>query len=604
MGCSYKFYLPYCYILYCGMQLKVRFAFNCSWWLLVSVFYANAAFTQPIWTDSAKEALHAQKADTNKVFALLTVSEYFQLSSPDSALLYARQALTLANELDFETGKFWANTACSNILMILGNYPLELTHVFEAFSQAKNLNTPRPLAVANAMMCGYYYALGEYETSLKYWNEVRRITERWFTDEMWGIWFNLSNIYAGLQKSDSAMLFARNAYAEIVSKQRLYKNDYESQKETSATFNLLGNRFTDIRQYDSALYYFRKSFPDSINHQLSITTISGYNGLAKVYYATGKPDSAIFFTEKVLQAKVARSYPVSRLEASTLLAAIYDQQKKPDSALKYVRLGYAWKDSLFNREKMITIRDITYREQEKRQKDETTKIHLYNRYKLYALIGGFIVLLLTAAILLKIRREKQIQHMRNSIADDLHDDIGSTLSSIRIMTELTKSRPSEGPVVLQSIGEHASLMQETLADIVWSVNPTNDRFENIMRRMNTFATEVTEAKNIELDFYSNVSASTRLSMAQRKNLYLFFKEAVNNMVKYSSASSVHIRIIQEGRYIELVIRDNGIGFDAMDGSQGNGMDSLKHRAQDLQADFNIASQEGKGTEVRLRFKNS
>jgi signal transduction histidine kinase len=93
-------------------------------------------------------------------------------------------------------------------------------------------------------------------------------------------------------------------------------------------------------------------------------------------------------------------------------------------------------------------------------------------------------------------------------------------------------------------------------------------------------------------------------MAQRKNLYLFFKEAVNNMVKYSSASSVNIRIIQKGRYIELVIRDNGIGFDAMDTSEGNGMDSLKNRAQDLQADFNIDSQKGKGTEVRLRFKNN
>jgi|GEM_PF-691168 len=586
------------------MQPKIRFAFNYSCWLLVGVFYANAVFTQPLRMDSAIGALHKQQADTNKVYALLTVSEYLQLSSPDSALMYARRALKLANDLHFETGKFWANTACSNILMILGNYPLELAHVFEAFSQAKKLNTPRPLAVANAMMCGYYYALGEYETGLKYWKEVRRITERWFTDEMWGIWFQLSNIYAGLGKADSAMLFARNAYAEIVSRQALYKNDYESQKQTSATFNLLGSRFTDNGQYDSALYYFRQSFTDSVNHQLSINTISGYNGLAKVYYATGMADSAIYFSGKVLHAKIARSYPVSLLEASTLLAAIYDQQKKPDSTLKYVRLGYAWKDSLFNRERMLTIRDITYREQEKRQQDETEKIHLYNRYKLYALIGVFIVLLLAAAMLLKIRRDKEVQHMRNSIADDLHDDIGSTLSSIRIMTELTKGRPSEASVVLDSIGENASRMQETLADIVWSVNPTNDRFENIMRRMNTFAAEITEAKNIGLDFYCDVNASTRLSMAQRKNLYLFFKEAVNNMVKYSSASAVDIRIIQKDGYIELVVRDNGIGFDAMDIPEGNGMDSLKNRAQGLQADLNITSQKGKGTEVCLRFKNN
>jgi signal transduction histidine kinase len=586
------------------MQLKVRLAFEYGCWLLVSVFYANSVSTQPLWMDSAKNALHAQKPDTNKVYALLTVSEYLQLSSPDSAIVYARQALKLANDLHFEIGKFWANTSCSNILLIMGNYPQGLTHVFDAFSQAKKLNTPRSLAVANAMMSGYYYALGEYETSLRYWNEVRQIIERYFTEEMWGVWLHLSDIYAGLGKADSAMLFAQNAYAEIVSRKALYKNDYDSQKETSATFNLVGSRFTDKGQYDSALYYFRSGSRDSINHQFSINTVSRYNGLAKVYYAIGMPDSAIFFTEKVLKANIARSYPVSLLEASMLMAAIYDQQKNSDSTLKYVRLAYAWKDSLFNRERMIAIRDITYREQEERQKDETERIHLYNRHILYALIGVFVVLLLAAGVLLKIRRDRQVQHMRNSIADDLHDDIGSTLSSIRIMTEIIKSGQSEATTVLDSIGENASRMQETLADIVWSVSPKNDRFEDIMRRMNTFASEVTEAKNIGLEFYCDVRASSRLSMTQRKNLYLFFKEAVNNMVKYSSASSVNISITQNDGYIELVIRDNGTGFDVTDTSEGNGMDSLKNRAQDLRANFNIVSQKGKGTEVRLGFKNN
>ncbi|WP_276484347.1 histidine kinase [Paraflavitalea pollutisoli] len=584
------------------MHLKDTFTVNYCYWLVLCMCYTNDAFAQPIWTDSTKDAVHAQKEDTNKVFALLTLSEYYKLSYPDSALIYARQALNLANKLRFESGKFWANTACSNILMILGDYPQELTHVFESFSQAKKLNTPRPLAVANAMMSGYYYALGEYGSSLRYWNEVRRITERWFADEMWGIWLNLSNIYAGLHKPDSAMLFARNAYAEIVSNQRLYRKDYESQKETSATFILLGNRFADNRQFDSALYYFRRSFPDSINHQLSINTMLGYNGLAKVFYATGRVDSAIFFSGKVLESRIARSYPISLWETSILLASIYEQQKKPDSTLKYERLGYAWKDSLFNRERMLNIRDITYREQEKRQQDETTKVNVYNRYRIYLLIGLSIVALLAAAMLLKIRKDRQHQNMRNSIADDLHDDIGSTLSSIRIMTELSKSKPSEMRAVLDSIEEHACLMQDKLTDIVWSVNPKNDRFENIILRMNTFASELAEAKSIDLNFCSNVRTSTRLSMVQRKSLFLFFKEAVNNWAKHSSASSVCIKVSQKGSYIELAIRDNGIGFDRTNTTQGNGMDTLKSRAQDLRADFSIVSQVSKGTAVYLRFK--
>ena len=100
---------------------------------------------------------------------------------------------------------------------------------------------------------------------------------------------------------------------------------------------------------------------------------------------------------------------------------------------------------------------------------------------MYSLITGFIILLVTLTLCLKNNRKKQLQNIRNSIADDLHDDIGSTLSSIGIMSTLAQANPSETLKTLAAIGEGSYRMQGKLGDIVWAVNPKNDSFENIIR---------------------------------------------------------------------------------------------------------------------------
>jgi len=142
-----------------------------------------------------------------------------------------------------------------------------------------------------------------------------------------------------------------------------------------------------------------------------------------------------------------------------------------------------------------------------------------------------------------------------------------------------------------------------MSDIVWAINPKNDRFENVLQRMNQFASEILDAKNIELDFTNDRSlSSSKLTMGQRKNFYLFFKEVINNAAKYSEAKKVFVQIDQNGSYIEMKIRDNGKGFDAERIFNGNGMASLRKRGTELNADFKITSQDHEGTLVLLKFK--
>jgi signal transduction histidine kinase len=121
--------------------------------------------------------------------------------------------------------------------------------------------------------------------------------------------------------------------------------------------------------------------------------------------------------------------------------------------------------------------------------------------------------------------------------------------------------------------------------------------------MNLFASEILEAKNIELDFAeTTLMPALKLTMEQRKNFYLFFKEAINNAAKYSDAKKVKVRIAQNDHNVEMNINDDGRGFDTSKIFNGNGMSSLKKRATELNADFKITSCINKGTDVQLKFK--
>lgn len=568
---------------------------------LISLF-SFTAYGQPLGNiDSLKNVLHEQKEDTNKVKTLYFLSISYRLHYPDSSLAYAQQGLELAETLDYEVGIFWSTTAICGASILVGNYPLELEYAFKAFSLSKKLNNPRITGFGNGVLSDCYYNLGEYETSLSYWREVMKIIEQWFPDEMYVSWGNLSRIYESMNEPDSAMLYAKKAYDKIKGDQS--RNKYWQPRQVSGTYTCLGNAFAGKAQYDSALFYYRMAIPLSANNYWEIQLVDDYNGVAAVYKATGILDSAVWYARKVLAAKVAKSYPISSLKAANLLSDVYELKNKPDSTLKYLRMAIGLRESLFNREKMMAIQSLHYKELEKQKEITDSKSKLRNRYLIYLLVVSFIAVMVIASIILRNKRQRQLQNMRNGIADDLHDDIGSTLSSINIMSELAKSKSPEAAGILASIGESTIAVQENMSDIVWAIKSENDSFEKVLQRMNQFASEMVDAKNISLDFISDEALSTsRLTMKQRKNLYLFFKEVINNAAKHSDAKNISVRIFQQGHQVEMIIRDNGKGFDTSQTFPGNGMGTLKKRADELNGHVSIHSQKNKGTVVELKFK--
>ena len=201
--------------------------------------------------------------------------------------------------------------------------------------------------------------------------------------------------------------------------------------------------------------------------------------------------------------------------------------------------------------------------------------------------------------------QARMQHIRNKIAQDLHDDIGSTLSSISILSGLALEHQNSSHTLetMSEIKDSSILLMERMDDIVWSINPRNDSLENLLMRVKHFATTLFEAREIDytIDIQEN-SNLVKLPTDYRQHIYLLLKEGINNLVKYAHATQAAIRVGFDQQVLELSVWDNGRGFDASRESGGNGIPGMRGRAELMEAQLDIRSAPGEGTMVSLKVK--
>jgi signal transduction histidine kinase len=204
-----------------------------------------------------------------------------------------------------------------------------------------------------------------------------------------------------------------------------------------------------------------------------------------------------------------------------------------------------------------------------------------------------------------IRQLQANDQMRNRIARDLHDDIGSTLSSIGILSQVVENQMGENSEnvkdMVRRIGESSQKVQRSLSDIVWTTKQTEDNFDNVLVKMKEFTSEVLEAKDIFYNFNIDTLPDVKLSPSKQYNFYLIFKEAVNNIVKYSNADEVSIDLIRQNGTLIMSIVDNGIGFDEKKVKLGNGLANMRKRADSLGGEISITSKVKEGTKVNLEI---
>jgi ligand-binding sensor domain-containing protein/two-component sensor histidine kinase len=231
----------------------------------------------------------------------------------------------------------------------------------------------------------------------------------------------------------------------------------------------------------------------------------------------------------------------------------------------------------------------------------------YKSVWFYAACALLLALVMYGIFWYRLRQVMRMEKMRTSISSDLHDEVGASLTSISIFSEMAKQSLSSTPRAeqyLQRIGDRSRESIEKMSDIIWSINPENDSLQQMLIRMKNFVNEIVEGKEITVHWEEDVSvAGLKLGMDERKNFYLLFKEAVINAVKYSEAKNIKVGISMQGKVVQLQVIDDGKGFDFEKIKAGNGIKNIRHRAIQLHGQADIISSPGKGTSVSVEFNH-
>lgn len=207
-------------------------------------------------------------------------------------------------------------------------------------------------------------------------------------------------------------------------------------------------------------------------------------------------------------------------------------------------------------------------------------------------------------IALESEKEIEKQQMRNRIAADLHDEIGSNLSSISLLSTLTKKKINKDGEVLKNLNEiilAAKTSSESMREIIWLINPMSDQLQNLISKMKETANVM--LGNITYEITTEVSDSDeKINPEIKRNIYLIYKETLNNIMKHSNANNAKILIKKVDHDFLLSVSDNGTGYDEKNIKAGNGLRNLNTRAEQINAELSINSVLTKGTEVTLKIK--
>lgn len=219
--------------------------------------------------------------------------------------------------------------------------------------------------------------------------------------------------------------------------------------------------------------------------------------------------------------------------------------------------------------------------------------------------------------LAQLEQQQSLERERMRIARDMHDEMGSKLTKISFLSEHARVEAPEGDLgrKIESIAESSRELLKTMDEIVWVVNPRNDTLEHSAAYLGHYADEYFQNTSVECELRLPQTASHfPLSSETRHNLFLAFEETLNNVLKHSGASKVKVEMILAAPHFDIVITDNGRGFQAngapagaqavgrRGGRGGNGLKNMQQRLADIGGECVVRSQAGSGTTVTLRIR--
>jgi len=571
-----------------------------------SMHYHRQAFTIASVHDNSYEEEQACQG---------MAENFVQLINGDSARYYLQKSLNMAiarkdKISEARSYNTWGNIAINenNFKEALDSY-IKAANIYEGFpTQTTGLGK----ALVN--IANVENILGDYDKAHEYIKRGIALLQKNQDSIQLAYCYKLrGRIYRKQSVFDKAL----EQYAEAL---KIYEHTSYKQ-QASETHLGIGNIYYDMKGFTFAMQEYNKALQiarsiDDIN--LMAYT---YSAIASAWYELKNYKLSILYYDTCFTYAKKNNNRYLMMDGYQILSSVYKDQGNDKKAFAALLAYSNLKDSLTSEENRNTLSEMEAKYQNTQKQNKIELLQKKQQLRLSQLRQSKIMLLtlMVSIIFLiiivymgfvryrlmnKLSRQTAIEKIRQQIGKDLHDDIGSTLSSIHIISQfaIDENKPDNSVKHFKLIGEQSSRMLESMSDMVWSINPSNDSMEKMIIRLREFCAEILEPKNIDFSFTGDdVLMSQAIPLEKRRNIFLIFKEFVNNAAKYSSASKVTVVFEKKEGYLSLKISDNGAGFDMNNVKNGNGLRNMKDRAKDIQATFQFESAIGAGTSLELHL---
>lgn len=565
----------------------------------------------------------AQNNATKQIDSVNNLPYQSKIANTTKFLKIYQDNLAKAQKAKYKIGIADSYSNLSLMYYFQGKYDLNTKYMLKATRLYQQLNLKDKQANSYA---GYGYQLKrrDMKSAVIYMQKGMKLAES-IDDE-----FSLSGIYDNygvlkeMQNQLDSALFFYNKSLKI--KEKLKDNPgipYSANK--IALVKLMQNKPNEAKTLLDYAYKIRSDIKDVYG----IAENLNYYGF---YFKQINDDKqSISYFNQAIEWSKKHDFPYLTQDNYKELSSVYERNEDFRKALQAFKNHIQVKDSIFNsdvRNKQSEL-DIEYETEQKEKEILIQKAKLAE--KNLWILGGFSLAIIAILLgfllfskqkqktlqlqkenelkdaLLKIETQNKLQEQRLRISRDLHDNIGSQLTFIiSTIDNLKYGLKNQDEKIINKLTSLSGFTKETIAelrDTIWAMNKDEISFEDLKIRISNFI-ENAQIASSGIDFEFNCKdefAPVSLSSVEGINSYRIIQESINNALKHAKATKVSVEVLCQNQFIEIIIRDNGIGFDKAKTNLGNGLSNLKKRTKELNGEILVTSQLKEGTTVVLKF---
>lgn len=562
--------------------------------------------------------------------ALNSISEtWLNFGDYEKAKKITLEELPFARVIPLKKNLLGALTRLGTIQYRMGKFDNALVYQLEVQREAEKLNKPEVTGIASLNLGLTYMDLKRYDEALQYFNTALHAFETIHMAAGIGAsYVNITEILRNQKKYNEALETAFKAESILIKSGNKLHLAY--------IYGILGKIYRATGEQAKRLEFLQKALALSQEHQDEFMICQTKADLGRTFLEAGDMPKAKTYFEESLELAEKMKQKSMILENYAHLRDWNLLQKNFEDASRFDEKFTAGMDSVFNAKMAEKVADSETKYETEKKESAIRDLENQNRIqniRTYSALAGILGLLVLIYLMRRAYRQKQrlsaqqeqlqratIERLESErkvvalnahlegqelerlrIAEDLHDDFGSGLSKISLLSEVAKRKtPLSGE--LDKISASAKELLLKMGEIVWALNYHNDTLPSLAAYIRRYAGGFFEDSGIRCFFDIPELPAIHLSGEQRRNVFLVVKETLHNTLKHAEAGKVDINFVLADNTLEIRVLDNGKGFDdtALE-KAGNGLANMERRMQAMGGSFEVSSAPGKGTVTRIKL---